>query len=104
MTTSAEIHVGDAGTRFLVQVTDQDGNITDISSATSLVLTFQKPNGTEVSKTGTLFSDGTDGKLYYITDSTFLDIPGLWKIQAHIIYSSNSWYSNIGNFAVKPNL
>jgi hypothetical protein len=50
---ASEIHEGDIGTKLLVTITD-DGNIVDISSASSLSIFIKKPNGTILTRAGTL--------------------------------------------------
>ena len=61
-----EIHMNDVGTKFLVTVTDGTTAV-DISSATTKQLIFQKPSGTKLTKATAFTSDGTDGKMQYIS-------------------------------------
>ena len=51
-------------------------------------------------------TDGSDGQLKYVVDSTsFLDVIGAWELQAYIILSSgNEWHTDIYNFRVHRNL
>jgi len=97
-----EIHLNDIGTVFTITLKD-GSSVVDISSATTKIIIFGKPDGTSVSQTGTFTSDGTDGKMYYTSVDGDLDQPGWWKIQAYII-DSGTWKSDIGNFEVHANI
>lgn len=98
-----EIHVQDIGTQF--KVTIKDGtSVVDVSGASTLQLIFQKPSGTNVTKTASLFTDGTDGIIMYNSESGVLDEAGIWKMQGYIVDSSNSWRSDIQTFRVHRNL
>jgi hypothetical protein len=99
-----EIHIADVGTQFIFTIQDGD-DIVNIGAATTLDIIFHKPDGTNVTKTGSLYTDGTDGKITYTTDSvSFLDIAGNWKIQLYIVLGATSWHTDIGQFTVYPNL
>ena len=99
-----EIHQYDIGTIF--EITLMDGtSIVDISGATTMEITFQKPDGiTNVIKTAVHTTDGTDGKLQYVTILDDLDIIGTWKKQAFVVLSTGEWSSDIDNFKVHKNL
>ena len=98
-----EIHLNDIGTVFTVTLKDGT-SIVDISTATTKIIIFGKPDGTSVSQTGTFTSDGIDGKVYYTTVANDLNQCGWWKIQAYIINSSGTWKADIGNFEVHGNI
>lgn len=100
---ASEIHKGDIGTKLLVTVTD-DGSIVDISSASSLSIFIKKPNGTILTRVGTLETDGTDGKMYYITVPGDLDAAGAYKIQGQVVLPSGSYYTSTATFKVHCNL
>lgn len=99
-----EIHKNDIGTVF--EVTVKDGtDIVDLSSATELELLFLKPNGTKLTKTASLVSDGTDGKMQYTTVSGDLNASGTWKLQGHVVFgSTGEWHSDTIVFEVYDNL
>lgn len=102
MSCNSEIHIGDIGTSFQITI-ENCTTIFSLASATiSIVLT--KPNGTELTKVGSLYTDGTDGKVQYTSVAGDLDMAGLWSIQAIITIGSNIWHSEIGKFKVKYNL
>ena len=73
-----EIHVDDIGTMFKITLYD-DEVIVDVSGATVMQMLFLKPDGTNLTKTAYLFSDGTDGIIKYSTIADDLDIHGKWK-------------------------
>lgn len=98
-----EIHVNDIGTEFLVTVKDGD-EIVDISTADTLQLIFTKPTGTKVTQTATLYTDGTDGKMKYISEDGDLDVAGWWKLQGFISISDSEWHTNVVTFQVHRNL
>jgi hypothetical protein len=97
-----EIHVGDVGTSLRATIYD-GSSIFSLSSATVSVV-LVKPDGTKVTKAGSLVTDGTDGLVEYITVSGDLDQAGIWEIQAIVTVGLNSWRSEISRFKVKSNL
>jgi len=101
-----EIHKGDIGTVFEVTVKDGD-TVVDVSSAStegSKKIRFSKPGGTVVEETATFSSNGTDGKIRYVTIADDLDTAGVWKWQAYVVLSSGTWNSDVKEFTVHPNL
>lgn len=98
-----EIHVNDQGTEFRVTIKDNSVAV-DISNATVLNIIFRKPDGTSLSVNADLYTDGTDGIIYYRTIFNDLDQSGLYKIQAYVEISGGAYYSSIGSFSVKCNL
>lgn len=100
----AEIHVGDIGTAFRATVKDEDGAIVNIASAASMLMWFQKPDGTVVSRTASLVNDGVDGLMQYITQAGDLDQAGSWKSQGVVDIGGGRWHSDISKFKVYANL
>jgi hypothetical protein len=103
MSCSADLHVADTGSQFIVTFKDCDV-VVDISSATLLQIIFHKPDGSEVTKTAILYTDGTDGKAYYTTISGDLDIGGWWVIQGYIEVGTLHWHSDTKRFRVLENI
>ncbi|MBY0525604.1 MAG: hypothetical protein K2R98_19520 [Gemmataceae bacterium] len=102
-----EIHINDVGTRFEVQVRDNDNAIVDISPSGMVPLyQFKKPDNTYLNKTPSLQTDGTDGWLVYVAQDGDLDLAGLWRFQVYVTLPtpSGNWHSDIGTFRVYPNL
>jgi len=104
MANNSNIHVGDVGSNFLFTIKDGD-DIVDISGQTLLQIILDKPDRTQVTKTGILYTDGTDGIVKWTTAaSSDLDIPGWWRAQAYIEIGSLHWHSSDIRFKVLPNL
>ena len=61
-----EIHKNDIGTRLEITVMDGSSAV-DISGATTKQIKLEKPGGSTVAKDGTFTTDGSDGKIYYVT-------------------------------------
>lgn len=98
-----EIHINNVGTVFRVTISE-DGSGVDISSTTSRLIRFGKPDGTTVEKTGTLVDGGTSGIMSYTAESGFLDACGTWKIQGFVDFGDDEHYSDINKFKVYTNL
>lgn len=100
---SSEIHVDDIGTKFVVTVLD-DSAVVDISPAANLIIYFRKPDNSVLEKIASLSTDGTDGKMYCITESGDLDLTGNYKIQGKVILSTGTYYTSLGSFKVHCNI
>lgn len=100
-----EIHVGDIGTAFIGTVKDAGGNIIDLSGASTLTITFEKPDASTTAKTGSLVTDGTDGKMQYATAAASdLDQSGQWRWQGRVVLAGGTWHTDIHVFEVHANL
>ena len=100
---ASEIHDGDIGTKLLVTITDNDV-VVDISSASILSIFIKKPDGSILTRSGTLETNGTDGKMYYITVSGDINTAGLYKLQGRVTLSNGSFYTSTATFKVHCNL
>lgn len=100
---ASEIHVGDIGTQLIMTVKD-DGEIVDISNAVSLTIIMKKPDGQSYTKTGTVYTDGTDGKMYYASVDGDFNAAGNYKLQAIVVLSNGTFYSSISTFKVFCNV
>lgn len=85
----SDVQVGSIG--LVIELTVKEKNeatglydIVDISSATVKNFYIKKPDKTIVIKTADFVTDGSDGKLKYVTIANDLDMRGLWYIQAYI--------------------
>jgi hypothetical protein len=96
--------IANAGIQFIVQVLDESLNPLDISGASSIVLAFQKPDGTQFTKTATYLSNGIDGSIYYVTNNTDILEYGLWYIQAQITIGGAMLTTLWGQFQANANL
>lgn len=92
----------DIGTEFLVTLKDASDAVINVSNATTIQFRFRKPAGTEVTRTGLLKTDGTDGKVYYVTAAGDLDEIGTWRYQVRIVLDSGEdWTSTATKFKVE---
>lgn len=66
-------------------VSDSAGAVIDLATMASLTITFQRPAGSSFSKTATLTTNGSDGKMEYTTTVDDLDAIGTWLIQGVVI-------------------
>ena len=100
---SAEVHINDIGTIF--KLTIKDGTlIVDVSSQTTMNIVFTKPDGQKVVKAASFLTNGVDGIIKYTTLANDIDQVGKWKIQAHIVIDDGTFFSDITEFRVDPNL
>jgi len=100
---ASEIHVGDIGTQLIVTIKD-DGVVVDISSASLLQFILKKPDGQSYTKSGTLYTNGTDGKMYFVSISGDFNAPGNYKLQGKVVLATGTYYTSISNFKVYCNL
>lgn len=100
---SSEVHIDDVGTLFILTVKD-DGVAVDISGASSLVILIQKPDSVSHTKTGSFYTDGTDGKMKYTSISGDFNQVGLHKIQAVVSMGSGVYHSSVSDFRVHRNI
>lgn len=98
-----EIHQNDIGTTFLATV-QQDDTAINLSEASTLQMIFEKPSGSTLTKTATLYSDGTDGKMKYATVAGDLDETGAWRVQAYIALETWQGKTDVHTFEVHTNL
>lgn len=100
---ASQIHVNDVGTQLIMTVKD-DGEVVDISNASSLIVVLKKPDGESHQKTGTIYTDGTDGKMYYVSVNGDFNAAGNYKIQAIVTLNNGTFYSSISTFKVYCNI
>ena len=105
--TEEEVHYNDIGTVILVTVNDcvsGTSTVLDLSGASTLELILQSPSGSSTTKTAIFDTDGTDGKIKYLSvDGDFNEV-GTWRIQAKIAIGGGIFRSDVGTFRVYENL
>ncbi len=102
-----EVHYNDIGTVFEVTVKDcvsGTATVLDVSGASALELVFKSPSGVAATKTASLVTDGTDGKIKYTTVDGDLNEVGTWRLQAKISIGGGVFRSDVGSFKVYENL
>ena len=104
---AATLRVGSIGVDLVVPLSDLNGNPIDLELATAMTIYLQPPNSTSSSgKIATKIGSGKEGKLIYTTGPGDLSVPGDWKIQARVQYTSpvRDWFSEIYPLVVATNL
>lgn len=109
-TCTQDIRLYDKGTEFIVEISEcDDAGYTpiDISAASARKIIFEKPDATILKVDASFVTDGTDGKIKYITigdpesQTGDLDQEGKWKIQGRVELPGGTWSSAIGSFYVR---
>jgi hypothetical protein len=100
----ADLQASDIGSiiRFTIK---ELGAILDVSTAEVKRIFFQKRDKTVVIVNALFTTDGTDGKIEYITSgSDFLVPSGKWKGQGYVEMAGGSWHTSIVDIEVGSNL
>jgi len=100
---ASEIHVGDVGTRLLITIKEDDIPV-DISTATTISIYIKRPDDSILARTGTLNSDGVDGKIFYDIAAGDLNEAGYYKLQGRVTLNTGTYYTSIYNFQAHCNL
>lgn len=101
---AGEIHVGDIGTVIIFTITDQDGAIVDVSTASTKQVFLRRPSGSVLTKTASFTTNGTDGKIQYTTISGDINMAGNWYAQAYVVTAAGSWKSDSSTIIVYGNI
>jgi len=100
---ASEIHYGDIGVNFNITVMN-GAAVLNVSNANSISIIFQKPDGSDLIKTATLVTNGTDGNIRYASVSGDLDQIGTWQIQAKVNFGASVFSTDIQKFKVYRNI
>lgn len=100
----SEIHVGDVGVSFEYTITQDDGVVLDLSDASLIQLIFYRPNIEPLIVTPFLVTDGTDGRIQYLSEAGDINVRGLWQVQVYVEIGSGAFYSKIEDFTVYRNI
>ena len=95
-----DIRLNDIGTVLRFTIVEDDIPV-DISSATSQVVRFKKPDDSVISRTTLFYTSGVDGIVQYTTVNGDMDITGIWKVMFHVTTPQGSWKSEIIEFLVE---
>jgi len=100
-----EIHVDDVGTRLKITVLD-GGTGVDISSATLRQIDFRKPDDSTLTRTASIFGDGSEssGVMYYDSVAGDFDQAGNYKLQGKVSFPSGTYKTDIYTFKVHCNI
>jgi hypothetical protein len=81
--TVEEFHKGDIGIAIEITIT-KDGIAEDISLASKKYIKIGRPDGTSINGLAVFVTDGTDGKIEYVTVADDLDQDGVYTFQPYI--------------------
>ena len=99
-----KIHVGDIGTVIEYTILDDYGAVVNLASATGLKIKLRSPNRSILNKTAVHSTNGTDGKMRYVTQAGDISTHGDWLVQGWVELPEGSWYTDISMFTVESNL
>ncbi len=72
-----------AGVRMIATIDENDVPL-NVAPYPTRRLYFQKPNGTVLTQTASLLTDGSDGKIFYETPAGFFDTAGTWYLRGRV--------------------
>lgn len=96
----ASIHIGDTGTELVIFIPDEDGVAVPLAGASELTAILVTPANVTKERIATLFTDGTDGKIKYVTAADDIDVSGTWEIRGRVTLTTNRWTSDPDTFTV----
>lgn len=105
MPESLILQKNDIGINFIINVVKSDGvSPEDLSTCSGFTIYFTPPKLSTYSVVASLYTNGLDGKISYISTSSDLNVVGRWKIQASYISGGNIRYTSKDYFIVADNL
>lgn len=92
----AKAYVGDVGTALEVNT------FIDLTDASTKQIKIKKPDGTILTKTGTIpvGLNPSDGKIVYFTEAGDLSVAGRYYVQPRIVTASSDHLGNTAVFEV----
>lgn len=101
----AELQVGVIGATLRGTAYEQDQSIMDLSASTGLQFYLKSPSGKLKTFTASLSTDGTDGRMEYVTTAaTDLFEHGRWRLQGRVVFGTQVFWSRSIRFSVLENL
>jgi GDSL-like Lipase/Acylhydrolase family len=103
-TISGDMHAGDVGRPLNLQLFEDDGTTPLNVSTATVIFSLYDPTGNVSTRTAAFITDGTDGKVGYLTVANDLTV-GNWQIQATATFTDGTvWHSDRYGFRVNSNL
>jgi len=97
---SEKLYIGEAGIKLKVRVFE-DAATEDLSTATNLKITIERPNGTVISETATIpVTTPTDKFLEYTLKVGDLNQEGTYKLHAEFTEGTNPFIGDKTTFTV----
>jgi len=84
MSCEPKIFVGVIGTVLEIELLDSCNVILPVNSADPKTITIVRPDGTGFTRAATFSVDGTNGKIYILTEAGDLSMSGTYYIQAYL--------------------
>jgi len=98
------IRVGGYGTA--IELRFLDGNkIVPLQTATLKQIVLRKPDGTtKLTKTAVFTTDGSDGKIEYVTVAGDIDVAGMWEAEGYVETPEGGYPSSAFEFEAEDRL
>ena len=94
-----QINKNDSNYDLVVKVVS-NGKPIDLSTFTSGKIIITSPSGVKKELNANLFTDGTDGRIFYTVQGGEFDMEGIWTIEASVTTSSGSRTTDQSFFVV----
>jgi len=101
---ASEVQVDSFGWNLDLRLVDQLASPINISTATLCEYIAKKPDGSKMTVSSVLVTDGSDGKLRHLVVQGEINVVGSWQIQAHVVMPTQDLWSSVLMFDVKGNL
>jgi len=88
----------------LILTVKENGAVVNLAAASAMKMFLDKPDNTVVEKTAVHKTDGTDGKLMYVTIAGDLSQGGIWQRQAEFTLGGFTGRTAKVSFVVDDNL
>ena len=94
--------VGSVGFAYVMQFLECNNQPRNLANATLIEIRFRKPSGALFTVTATFDTDGTDGKIKYVTQTVNdFDEAGNWEASGYAESPTGSGPSQVVNFVVE---
>jgi len=98
------VRVNDVGQVFEIVVLDEDGKVVNLQFSNTKEFLFGKPSGS-FTRSAQFVTDGTDGRIKYVTVDGDLDEPGEWSLQGRVeVPGVGVFTTETCVFFVEPNI
>ena len=107
MSCIAPIFIDDEGTIFRITIQECIADVltpVDVSGQSAMFFIFKKPDASTLTVTPSFTTDGTDGKLEYITLTGDINQDGVWCLQAEVTLPTGVFRTSIIKFDVEEKL
>ncbi len=98
------VYKDDYGVTIKFTILDQASEVFDASTAENIIFNFEKPDTTQVYRSGVFQTNGADGGIIYTTESGLLDQAGYWKVNAYVSSEEYKHTTGILRFKVAEDL